>query len=51
MNVDNEDCEEGHDDEDDLPAGGEAGHVKLLQIPDDDRHVAVESRADEHKDC
>ena len=51
FNINNEDDEEGHDDEDDLSAGGEAGHVKLLQIPDDDRHVAVESRADEHKDC
>ena len=51
MNVDNEDCEEGHDDEDDLPAGGEAGHVKLAEIPHDDGHVAVESGADQDQDC
>ena len=51
FNVDNEDCEEGYDDEDDLPAGGEAGHVKLAEIPDDDGHVAVESGADQDQDC
>ena len=51
FNINNEDDEEGHDDEDDLPARGKASHVKLPQISEDDCHVAVESRAEEHQNC
>ena len=51
MNINNKDCEEGHDDEDDLSAGGETGHVKLLQISYDDGHVTVEGSTDEDQYC
>ena len=51
LNINNEDCEEGHDDEDNLSAGGETGHVKLSEIPDDDAHVTVEGSGDKDHDC
>ena len=51
MNINNKDCQEGHEDEDDLSTGGKAGYRKLPQISDDDCDVAVESRADKDKDC
>ena len=51
LNIHNKDCEEGHDDEDDLSAGGETGHVKLLQISDDNGHVTVERSTDEDQYC
>ena len=51
MNVNQEDGDESYNDEDDLSAGGKASHVKLPQISEDDCHVTVESRAEEHQNC
>lgn len=41
LNVADEDEEEADDDQDDLPAGVEAGHGDALEVPDDDGHTAV----------
>ena len=50
MDVNKEDGDESDEDEDDLSAGCKTCDVKLLQVPDDDGHVAVEGSADEHED-
>ena len=50
LNVHKEDGDESYDDEDDLSAGCKTGDVKLLQVPDDDGHVAVEGSTGEHED-
>ena len=47
--VRHEDNEEDENDEDDLPAGVEAGHVQLAEVAEDDGGVAVDGGAEDEQ--
>ena len=51
LNVPDEDKEEADDDQDDLPAGVEAGHGDTLEVPDDNGHAAVQHSAHHQQDA